>query len=71
MKNFFENFLLKTTTKLGIDLSMLALAYIICLGLKYDVNWSNNFYTYNFLIYLTVSLIVLIIRKTIIKFWYL
>jgi len=69
MQKFFENFFLKTTTKLGIDLSMLALAYIICLGLKYDVNWNNNFHTYNFFTYLIIALITLIARKTNYKSW--
>ena len=69
MKKFIENFFLKATTKLSIDLLMLTISFIFVLALKYDVNWNSYFTVQSFLPFILISFLVLVIRKTNYKSW--
>lgn len=69
MKEILKNFFLKTTTKIGIDLSMLSLGYICVLMLKYDVNWSSHFSAYNFFLFFFLAFFILVLRRTDYKSW--
>lgn len=69
MKKFIENFFLKATTKLSIDLLMLTISFIFVLALKYDIKWNSYFTVQSFLPFILISFLVLIIRKTNYKSW--
>ncbi len=69
MNRFFENFLLKTTTKIILDCIMLVFALAFTFITKYEGNWGNYLSLADISVYVLISFTILFLRKTDYKSW--
>lgn len=69
MNRFFENFLLKTTTKIILDCIMLVFALAFTFITKYEGNWINHLSLGDIFVYILISFTILFLRKTDYKSW--